>query len=353
MSAEHCKKCGISLRRGGLIYWIDFMLNGVRKREMIGPSKAAAELRHSEIKKSLIEERDIKKDKTNKICLSEAVQWYLELNTVKAKRSFKRDVQMLENISRVIGPASIIGKINYGTVEEYRISRLNEESKYSKTGLITPSTVNKEVAALVTLFNRMVDHGVIEQNPIRRKITKLEEDNIRNKSLKIEKFKELLSFTTRPLTEMLNVAFYTAMRQGEILKLQWSQVDFEAGIITIPGTDTKNSSTRKIPIHPELKRILLDLKSVTESRSVISCNGKSINSFHGGLRKKFDTARMFAGLDDLLFHDIRHVATNMFRKSVEDPHKLKTITGHKSDRALNRYIYVPTDELQEINWNFN
>ena len=151
---------------------------------------------------------------------------------------------------------------------------------------------------------------------------------------------------------MLNVAFYTAMRQGEILKLQWSQVDFEAGIITIPGTDTKNSSTRKIPIHPELKRILLDVKSVTESRSVISCNGKSINSFHGGLRKKFDTARMFAGLDDLRFHDIRHVATNMFRKSVEDPHKLKTITGHKSDRALNRYIYVPTDELQEINWNF-
>ena len=58
---------------------------------------------------------------------------------------------------------------------------------------------------------------------------------------------------------------------------------------------------------------------------------------------------MFAGLDDLRFHDIRHVATNMFRKSVEDPHKLKTITGHKSDSALSRYIYVPTDELQEIN----
>ena len=68
---------------------------------------------------------------------------------------------------------------------------------------------------------------------------------------------------------------------------------------------------------------------------------------------RYHKARRFVELDDLGFHDIRHVSKNMFRKSVEYTHKLKTISGHKSDRVLNRYIYVPTDELKEINWNFN
>ena len=48
------------------------MLNGVRKREMIGPSKAAAELRHSEIKKSLIEDISMQIDNRMKEYISNA-----------------------------------------------------------------------------------------------------------------------------------------------------------------------------------------------------------------------------------------------------------------------------------------
>ena len=239
ISAKECTKCGKSLRRGGLIYWVDVSLAGVRKREKIGSSKVAAELRESEIKKCLIEEREIKKDKRNKIKLSEAVEWYLNLNAVKAKKSYNRDKQLLENIKRLIGPNTVIGKIRYGTLEEYKVARLKEKSKYSKNGYVTPSTVNKEVSALVTLFNRMVDHDLIETSPIRRKLKKLEEDNIRNKSLKIEEFNKLISYSDSPLREMLYMAFFTAMRQSEIMKLTWDRVDFAKGIITVVGQDTK------------------------------------------------------------------------------------------------------------------
>ena len=62
---------------------------------------------------------------------------------------------------------------------------------------------------------------------------------------------------------------------------------------------------------------------------------------------------MNAAIKDLHFHDLRHVATNNLRKSVIDPIKLKSITGHKSDRALNRYIFVSPDEMQDIEWNFS
>ena len=102
------------------------------------------------------------------------------------------------------------------------------------------------------MLNRIVDHGVIDQSPIKRKISKLEEDNIRNKSLKHEEFQRILENLKSPLFEMTILAYYTAMRQKEIMNLQWEQVDLERGIITVKGSETKNSLTKFIPIHPEL-----------------------------------------------------------------------------------------------------
>ena len=40
------------------------------------------------------------------------------------------------------------------------------------------------------------------------------------------------------------MAFFTAMRQSEIMKLTWDRVDFAKGIITVVGQDTKNSLTK-------------------------------------------------------------------------------------------------------------
>ena len=52
--------------------------------------------------------------------------------------------------------------INVGLMEDFRTMRLKEESKFNRTGLIRPSTVNKEVAQLVTLMHKLVDHEKIE-----------------------------------------------------------------------------------------------------------------------------------------------------------------------------------------------
>ena len=350
-SAENCRSCGKSLRRGGLIYWIEYNFNG-RKREKIGPSKAAAELRESEVKKNLIENRQIKRDQTNRIRLSEAIFWYLNLKVVQAKKSYKRDEQLLVPISRILGPETVIGSINFGMIENYRVTRLNQESKYNKSGFIRPATVNKEVSALTTMLNRMVDHEVIDQSPIKRKISKLEEDNIRNKSLTHMEFKKILESLKSPLTEMTMLAYYTAMRQGEIMKLQWEQVDLERGIITVKGIETKNSLTKFIPIHPELNQYLNNLGGFTKSGHVVQSNGKELKNFSGNLKNQWNMATMNVGIKNLRFHDMRHVATNKLRKSVIDPIKLNSITGHKSDRALNRYIFVDPDEMKNINWNF-
>jgi DNA-directed RNA polymerase subunit RPC12/RpoP len=41
---KECPRCGFKLRKAsGKAYWIEYYINGRRKRERIGPNKAAAE----------------------------------------------------------------------------------------------------------------------------------------------------------------------------------------------------------------------------------------------------------------------------------------------------------------------
>ncbi|MGC8733210.1 MAG: tyrosine-type recombinase/integrase, partial [Halothiobacillaceae bacterium] len=51
-------------------------------------------------------------------------------------------------------------------------------------------------------------------------------------------------------------------------------------------------------------------------------------------------------LEDLHFHDLRHEATSRLA-AVFKTHDLRKVTGHKSDRMLNRYYHPRTEDLAE------
>jgi integrase len=61
----------------------------------------------------------------------------------------------------------------------------------------------------------------------------------------------------------LNVAYYTGMRNFEVLSLKWSDVDFDQNYITI--VKGKGGRTRKAFIHPNLKTVLLVYRSEWEN----------------------------------------------------------------------------------------
>ena len=86
IGSKICRQCGRSLKRGGgLVYWIEWRDHGQRKRERIGASKEAAELRLGETRRALVEERYIEREKGARMSLGELVRWYLGLPEVEAK----------------------------------------------------------------------------------------------------------------------------------------------------------------------------------------------------------------------------------------------------------------------------
>ena len=89
--------CGFALAKfTGRVYWIDYLMEGQRKRERIGPNRGAAEQRYREVKSALIEGRYIQKSPDAQTHLKDLAAWYLGLPEVKAKRSYDRDKRSLK-----------------------------------------------------------------------------------------------------------------------------------------------------------------------------------------------------------------------------------------------------------------
>ena len=77
-------KCGKKIRKeSNKCYWIEYYIDGQRKRERIGHSKLAAENRFREVQTAKVEGRYIKNVKGVKLTLNELRKWYLSLSEVR------------------------------------------------------------------------------------------------------------------------------------------------------------------------------------------------------------------------------------------------------------------------------
>jgi len=345
-----CTKCDTEIRKAsGKIYWIDYRVNGKRKREKIGKSKQAAENRLRRVETQIAEERYIDIDKNARVNLKALCDWYLELEDVKAKKSYQRDEQFIMVLLRLLDGHFLIKDLNIGLVEEYRVKRLREPSPIRPGDTIKPATVNKEVSCLVTILNKGMKHDKISSNPIAG-IKKLKEHNGRNRTLADEEFESLLENCPEYLKGIVLVAFYQAMRQREILTLTWESVDLQKGFIRLKAENTKTGEKRSVPIHPRVKEMLQQLPRGIRTKRVFLKNGQPMIRFEGHTRRGFQKAVEKSDIEDFRFHDLRHCAITNLWISGENPALIMAIAGHSALKMNLRYSNPTENDLAGIKW---
>jgi integrase len=333
--------CGISLQKQAhKNYWIEYYLLGKRKRERIGPSKASAEQRLREVLKARAEERYIEKNKNAKVTFDELKTWYLALPQIKAKRSYTRDTISLRTLSNFFSTKTV-SEITVNRVEAYRQLRLNEEScRKQKT---RPATVNREIACLRHMLNLAEQDTKIDSVPFSGKIKALKENNVRNRILTSEEYERLLSVCPPHTAQIVKMAYYTAMRQGEILKLTWDRVDLTNGVVRLKPEDTKADDGRIIPLNPELVEMLRDMP-LTIHGKVFTLNGKPI----GEIKTSFVNACRNAKIEKFTFHDLRHTCINNWRLGNHDFFRIMAASGHKTMEVFKRYNTVTEEEVKKL-----
>jgi integrase len=106
--------------------------------------------------------------------------------------------------------------------------------------LPTPATLNRELACLKHMFNVAckglieLKGGLLHENPVSA-VEFLEARNIRDRILTPKEFARMLEVCPDHLKPVLQCAYHTGMRKGEILGLTWDRVDLKVGCIRLSG----------------------------------------------------------------------------------------------------------------------
>ncbi len=139
------------------------------------------------------------------------------------------------------------------------------------------------------------------------------------------------------------MALTSGARQGELLGLRWSDIDFDRNRAAL--TDTKNGSTRNIHLVDDVLEELRKFREIGNGL-VFPSERKADRPFE--FRKHWDTAVREAGVVDFRFHDCRHSAASYLLQHGCTLAEIGAVLGHKSVQSTNRYSHLADDKANEL-----
>jgi integrase len=147
---------------------------------------------------------------------------------------------------------------------------------------------------------------------------------------------------------IFRTAAYTGLRQGECLALRWRDVDFVTGLLHVRRNYTnreekvpKGRRVRSVPMTPHVVDTLARLKErgyLTEDADLVFSNTAGDYLCAWGLRRRYYKAIKAAGIQRLVFHDLRHTfGTHAVRKL--DGYAVQSYMGHQHYSTTQRYLH--------------
>ena len=143
------------------------------------------------------------------------------------------------------------------------------------------------------------------------------------------------------------LAVTTGMRNGEILGLQWRDIDLDAGTLKVRRTvfngviSTPKTARSKRGIR--LPKMAVDaLRQHPRSSEWVfsSKNGTSL-SVHNLHNRSWKPLLRDAGLPDIRFHDLRHTCATLLLSKGVHPKLVQELLGHSSiEITLDTYSHV-------------
>lgn len=139
-----------------------------------------------------------------------------------------------------------------------------------------------------------------------------------------------------PLVEL---ALETAMRRSELLRMKWDDLSLDDWTVELP--DTKNGSSRIVPLTPKALAIIQSLHQSDKHIVPLTENAA---------RQAWERLVARAGISNLRFHDLRHEAISRFFELGLSIAEVALISGHKDVRQLFRYTHLrPEAVASKIN----
>jgi integrase len=326
----------------GEIWWVQYSWRGTLHRESsksTARARAVALLRkrHAEMGRGRLVGPDFER-----VSFEDLAAMLVQDYQVNERKSLDRCKRSIAHLRNSFG-TSMAPDITPDRVDAYICARLAAGTK--------PATVRLDLAALGRMFTLGERAGKVPHRP---RFASIEVRNTRSGFFEDADLREVLEQLPKHLCPVVQFAHLTGWRKGEVLGLQWRQVDFKAGVVRLEPGSTKNDEGRSFPFAalPALEALLGAQRGRTAALErergqvipwVFHRFGKPIRSFHSAWQAACERAEV----PGRLFHDLRRTAVrNLERAGVPRSWAMK-LTGHKTESVYRRYAIVSEADLTE------
>jgi integrase len=183
-------------------------------------------------------------------------------------------------------------------------------------------------------------------------IPKLKEANPRKGFFEYGEYQAVLAQLPEFYRGPVTFAYYTGWRQGEVLDLQWSNVDFKENTVTRDVGTTKNDEGRVVYMTEELKALHQAQWEQRKASGILSPyvfpnEARTNRILKTRFNRAWRAACKKAGYPGKLYHDLRRTAVrNMVRAGI--PQRVSMmVSGHKTRSIFDRYNIVDDKDLRQ------
>jgi integrase len=156
---------------------------------------------------------------------------------------------------------------------------------------------------------------------------------------------------TDHLTPIVLLALNTGLRRGELLQLEWRDVELDRATLTVRGDVAKSRESRVVPLNSEAIATLKAWQPAEDADRVVSIQHRRRHARGlvfpgedgermGGLKTAFLGILRAAKVDRFRFHDLRHSFASKLVMAGVDLNTVRELLGHADLKMTLRYAHL-------------
>ena len=232
-----------------------------------------------------------------------------------------------------------------------------------KLSVKSNNTANAVLERIRVIFNKGIEWGLYKgENPAKgiKSFPKVK----RSRFLHLDEIKDFLTLLgneKQELQDLIHLLLYTGARKGNVLSMEWSEIDFNLKLWTIPASKSKNKSDMVIPLMDEAINILKKRKENNKSIYVFPSEKGSQSGHLTDFKKSWSSFRekwfrfreekyhlpQKLSKSDLRIHDLRRTVASYQALSGSSLLIIGKSLGHQSTEATEIYARLQVEPVKQ------
>lgn len=278
-------------------------------------------------------------------------KWMADYVKPNVRQKTARDYEAIIRVHLV--PAfgdKLLTEIRPADVQQFLADQSRREISPAKDDeparILAPSSANKHLVILKGMLVRAVEWGYLRESPARF-VKKLREPHVEMDFYGPEEVQRLLEACTAGNRLLFATAVFCGLRQGELLGLQWGDIDLLKGVLYVRrsyhpafgfGEPKSAAGRRAVHLPPDLSEMFRyeGFSKAPEDLVFTNREGKPIDPSQL-VRFQFHPVMARAGLRRIRFQDLRHTYATMMIATGASPKLLQQQMGHESIETTFRH----------------